>query len=139
MCFRNEEHCSFTGIFLCITVNTAIEINVTWLECLHLIVWVLSVKRWISKSSSHCWKGFKYAEDAEKPKNELNPEDFLKNWRQFKCSGLINNDHKTSTLQHNVWRMKCMYLNVSEWCSWLELRINSVVMILQEYNLTVAI
>ncbi len=30
---------------------------------------VLHVKRWISKSYSHCWKGFKYAEDAGKVKN----------------------------------------------------------------------
>ncbi len=30
---------------------------------------VLHVKRWSSKSYSHCWKGFKYAEDAGKVKN----------------------------------------------------------------------
>ncbi len=34
---------------------------------------VLSVKRWISKSYSHCWKGFKYTKDAGKPKNLWNP------------------------------------------------------------------
>ena len=37
---------------------------------------VLSVKRWISKSYSHFWKGFKYAEDAGKPKNVQELEDF---------------------------------------------------------------
>ncbi len=36
----------------------------------------LSVKRWISKSHSHCWKGFKYAEDAGKPKNVQELEDY---------------------------------------------------------------
>ncbi len=36
---------------------------------------VLSVKRWISKSYSHCWKGFKYAE-AVKLKNLQDMEDF---------------------------------------------------------------
>ncbi len=38
---------------------------------------VLSVKRWISKSYGQCWKGFKYAEDAGKPKNVQELEDFL--------------------------------------------------------------
>jgi len=34
------------------------------------------VKRWISKSYSHCWKGFKYAKDPEKPKNLQDMEAF---------------------------------------------------------------
>ncbi len=29
---------------------------------------VLHVKRWISESYSHCWKGLKYAKDAGKTK-----------------------------------------------------------------------
>ncbi len=37
---------------------------------------MLSVKRWISKSYSHCWKGFKYAKDAVKLNNLQNMEDF---------------------------------------------------------------
>ncbi len=37
---------------------------------------VLSVKRWISKSYSQCWKGIKYAEDAGKSKNVQELEDF---------------------------------------------------------------
>jgi len=34
------------------------------------------VKRWITKLYSHCWKGFKYAEDLGKPKNVQELEDF---------------------------------------------------------------
>ncbi len=37
---------------------------------------MLSVKRCVSESYSHCWKGFKYAEDAVKLKNLQNMEDF---------------------------------------------------------------
>jgi len=37
---------------------------------------VLSVKRWISKSYSHCWKGFKYTNNAGNPKNLWDLKDF---------------------------------------------------------------
>ncbi len=44
----------------------------------------LSVKRWISESYSHFWKGFKY---AGKLKNIQDLEDFfLKKSAQFNCS-----------------------------------------------------
>ncbi len=36
----------------------------------------LSMKRWISKSYNHGCKGFKYAEDAGKPKNVQELVDF---------------------------------------------------------------
>ncbi len=36
----------------------------------------LSVQIWISKSYSHCWEGFKYAENVGKPKNVQKLEDF---------------------------------------------------------------
>ncbi len=36
----------------------------------------LSVKRWISKLYNHCWKGFIYAEDAGKPKNVQELDNF---------------------------------------------------------------
>ncbi len=37
---------------------------------------VLSMKRWISKSYSYCWKGFKCPKDAGKLKNLQDVEDF---------------------------------------------------------------
>ncbi len=37
---------------------------------------VLSVKRWISKSYSYSWKGFKYEKDAGRLKNLQDMEDF---------------------------------------------------------------
>ncbi len=40
------------------------------------LTFVLSVKRWISQLYSHCWNGVKYAEDAVKPKNVQDLEDF---------------------------------------------------------------
>ncbi len=36
----------------------------------------LRVKRWISKIISHCWTGDKYAEDAGKPNNLQDLDDF---------------------------------------------------------------
>ncbi|XP_026057171.1 apoptosis regulator Bcl-2-like isoform X1 [Carassius auratus] len=51
-----------------------IEENGGWL-CLSPST-VLSVKRWISKSYSHCWKGFEYAKDAGKLKNLQDMDDF---------------------------------------------------------------
>jgi len=45
----------------------------------------LSLKRWISKSYSHCWKGLKYAKDAGKL-----------NIGQFNCSGQTR-DSRTRT------------------------------------------
>ncbi len=59
----------------------------------------LSVKRWISKSYSHCWKGFKYAEDAGKPKNMQELEDFSEEQQAVKLlrtnKRLMNNYHNT--------------------------------------------
>ncbi len=60
---------------------------------------VLHVKRWISKSYSHCWKGFKYAEDAGKPKNVLELEDFSEEQQAVELlrtnKGLLNDYHNT--------------------------------------------
>ncbi len=59
---------------------------------------VLSVKIWISKSYSHFWKGFKYAEDAGKPKNVQELEDFSEEQQAVELlranKGLVNNCHK---------------------------------------------
>ncbi len=59
----------------------------------------LSVKRWISKSYSHCWKGFKYAEDAGKPNNVQKLEDFSEEQQAVELlrtnKGLMKNYHKT--------------------------------------------
>ncbi len=59
---------------------------------------VLSVKRWISKSYSQCWKGFKYAEDAGKAKNVQELEDFSEEQQAVELlrtnKGLMNNYHK---------------------------------------------
>ncbi len=58
----------------------------------------LSVKRWISKSYSHCWKGFKYAEDAGKPKNVQELEDFSEEQQAVelhRSNEDMNNYHKT--------------------------------------------
>ncbi len=62
---------------------------------------VVSVKRWISKSYSHCWKGFKYAKDARP--GWL----FLKNSGQFNCSGQTW-DYITITKQT---KKQCKLLN----------------------------
>ncbi len=43
---------------------------------------VLHVKRWISKSYSHCWKGFKYEENVRKTKNVQELEDFFSEEQQ---------------------------------------------------------
>ncbi len=59
---------------------------------------VISVKIWISKSYSHFWKGFKYAEDAGKPKDVLEMEDFYDEQQAVELlrtnKGLMNNYHK---------------------------------------------
>ncbi len=59
---------------------------------------VLSVKRWISKSYSQCWKGFKYAEDGGKAKNVQELEDFSEEQQAVELlrtnKGLMNNYHK---------------------------------------------
>ncbi len=57
---------------------------------------VLHVKRWISKSYSHCWKGFKFAENVGKPKNVQELEDLSEEqWMLRTNKGLMNNYHKT--------------------------------------------
>ncbi len=60
---------------------------------------VLHVKRWISKSYSHCWKGFKYAENVVKPKNVQELGDFSEEQQAVELlrtnKGLMNNYHKT--------------------------------------------
>ncbi len=60
---------------------------------------VLHVKRWISKSFSHCWKGFKYAENVGKPKNVQELKDFSEEQQAVELlrtnKGLVNNSHET--------------------------------------------
>ncbi len=60
---------------------------------------VLHVKRWISKSYSHCWKGFKYAENFGKPKNVQELEDFSEEKQTVELlrtnKGLMDNYHNT--------------------------------------------
>ncbi len=59
---------------------------------------VLSVKIWISKSYSHCWKVFKYAEDVGKPKNVQELWDFSEEQQAVELlrtnKGLMNSYHK---------------------------------------------
>ncbi len=59
----------------------------------------LSVKRWISISYSYCWKLFKYAEDAGKPKNVQELEDFSEEQQAVELlrtnEGIMNNYHNT--------------------------------------------
>ncbi len=61
---------------------------------------VLHVKRWISESYSHCWKGLKYAKDAGKLKNVQELEDFSEEQQAVELlrtnKGLMNNYHKDS-------------------------------------------
>ncbi len=76
------------------------------------------MKRWISKSYSHCWKGIKYAENVGKPKNVQELEDFSEEQQAVKLlrtnKGLKNNYHKTerhrgsSRKRHTVLRFKGM-------------------------------
>ncbi len=79
---------------------------------------VLHVKSWISKSYSHCRKGFNYAENVGKPKNVQELENFLKNSRQLNCSGPTRDSwititkqkdsRETSRKRHTVLRFKGM-------------------------------
>ncbi len=59
---------------------------------------VVSVKIWISKSHSHFWKWFKYKEDAGKPKNVQELEDFSDEQQAAELlrtnKGLMNNYQK---------------------------------------------
>jgi len=52
----------------------------------------------ISKSYSQCWKGFKYAKDAAKPKNVHELEDFSEEQQAVELlrtnKGLMNKYHK---------------------------------------------
>ncbi len=59
----------------------------------------LSVKRWISKSFSHCWKGFKYTKMLENQRICGTWRIFLKNSRQFNCSGQTRDSWTTITKQ----------------------------------------
>ncbi len=78
----------------------------------------LSVNRWVSKSYSYCWKGFKYAEDAGKLKNLQELEDFSEEQQAVELlrtnKGLMNNNHNTeisrgsSSKQHRLLRFKGM-------------------------------
>ncbi len=64
----------------------------------------LSVKRWISKSYSHCWRGFRYALDAGQPKNVQELEDFSEEQQAVELlstnEGLVNNYHE---IQKHLW------------------------------------
>ncbi len=65
--------------------NTPLIHHVFSLLRMSLLV-VFGVKR--SQKHSHCWKGFKYAEDAGKPIRIWETwEMFLKNSKQYYCSG----------------------------------------------------
>ncbi len=61
------------------------------------------MKRWISKSYNHFWKGFKYAENVGKPKNVQELEDFFEELQAVELlrtnKGLMNNYHKTENIQ----------------------------------------
>ncbi len=62
---------------------------------------VLGVKRWISKSlsllESHCWKGFKLTKMLENQSISGTWRIFLKNSRQFNCSGQTRDSWTTIT------------------------------------------
>ncbi len=64
----------------------------------------LSVKRWILKSYSHCWRGFRYALDAGPPKNVQELEDFSEEQQAVELlstnEGLVNNYHE---IQKHLW------------------------------------
>ncbi len=62
---------------------------------------VLSVKRWISKSYSHCWKGFKYAKMLENCRIYRTWRICLKNSAQFNCSEQTRDSWTTNTKQKN--------------------------------------
>ncbi len=59
----------------CLLMHCVAFLSISTRLCMNPSI-VLSVKRWISKSHSQCWKGFKYAEDAGKLKNVQELEDF---------------------------------------------------------------
>ncbi len=58
-----------------------------------------SVKRWISKSYSHYWKGFKYTKMLENQRICGSWRIFLKNSRQFNCSAQTRDSWTTITKQ----------------------------------------
>ncbi len=60
------------------------------------------VKRWISKSYSYCWKGFKYTKMLENQSICVSWRIFLKNSRQFNCSGQTRDSWTTITKQKNT-------------------------------------
>ncbi len=62
---------------------------------------VLSVKRWISKSYSHCWKGFKYAKMLENCRIYRTWRICLKNSAQLNCSEQTRDSWTTITKQKN--------------------------------------
>ncbi len=73
------------GIYRVLEPNSS-YINQLLFKTQRSIYIMLSVKIWISKSYSHCWKKFKYSKDAGKLKNLQDMEIFLKNSTQFNCS-----------------------------------------------------
>ncbi len=62
----------------------------------------LSVRRWISKSYSNCWKGFKYTTMLENQRIWGSWRIFLKNSRKFNCSGQTRDSWTTITKQKNT-------------------------------------
>jgi len=53
-----------------------IEYSLYRFEPFLIVVFALRMKRWMSKSYSHCWKGSKYAKGAGKLKKFKELEDF---------------------------------------------------------------
>ncbi len=60
---------------------------------------ILCVKRWISKSYSHCWKGFKYTKMLENQRICGTWRIFLKKSRKFNCSAQTRDSWTTITKQ----------------------------------------
>ncbi len=64
---------------------------------------VLSVKRWMSKSYSHCWKGFKYANMLENCRIYRTWRICLKNSAQFNCSEQTRTHEQPTQTKEQSW------------------------------------